>query len=314
LFGVYTYPAPLERIGASGTLAQMIRDHLVAGGTDPRVETAAKLADSGVILQRQVRKALPTPCRGGGGANASMLYANFKCSEDARIHDVYGSREVCRAAWKSYHLEFRLLPASERQLFEEKAASLRRPHADSSHGDHACMPTSRRTIKANFGLATAELPISSDAFVAAASGHAAPDSNLAFRAWGPAARDELIKDIFVEDNNCIPGKKKFTEILSCRQMHFGICRTDDVDVYDVYTRCGNSLWQFAWAEDLEHSWCALQVCERDTLQPIASCRIVVAYLANLRGADPRRVVFFQGQLCALNATHLPTQSLNTVAS
>jgi hypothetical protein len=196
------------------------------------VDTAEELRDHGAVLQQGAVFLVPTPARGGSGAG--LLYANRMCAREFIGSDVHQTRADYRESWGRHFAAFRVLPDAERAECEHAVGINRRKPRVSGQETRAV----KRDVDAHFGLATRTRPVNTAAFVGAATQQETLDYSDSFRSWGPAARAEFVKQLFRENNDCIPPKTRFREDRSCKQAHADVCCTLDVAIYNFLLRFG----------------------------------------------------------------------------
>ena len=132
------------------------------------------------------------------------------------------------------------------------------------------------------------LPVNQQAFLDAAR----CSLDASFRTWGPRARSEFEASTFVEDRGQIPKSKKITLKRACWQVHFGVCKRKDSDIYAPIVSSGVSLTDFIWEHDLQFQWVLLELIAVD--EPGGIVASGYYWCAYSRGANPKLTLFIAG--------------------
>jgi hypothetical protein len=263
----------MQRVASHGLLSQFLARHAVQGGADPRYVTAAQLEEAGVPLQRARLRFPATPLRkssGGtqGGIHGATLYRNSKAEED-RKRGVKRTREEYRDVQRSRTVEYNLMDPIERATYERRAAE----QVSEARRKHRELPTKPSSAthqpSSSLGLSSSALPVAKDLFLKTACEGKVADPMVSFRSWGPQRRKEFEDAMFQTDRNAIPKAKRYSEQLSCSQMHDGVCCSVDKAHRLLYLQAGSRLFKYADTNNLEFRWLQLSVASKaDPARPL----------------------------------------------
>lgn len=270
---------------------QFLTTHKVAGGLDPRAETADTLLEAGVRLERHVARKVATPMGSAAVYRADQLYANSMCSQE-KLNGTKRSREEYQQAQRLHRVTFACIPQVERARYQDMASEL---NAKRRRG---CTPESDvRQFHCSelWGLSSKTSPLSESEFLKAVGGSDIADEQVSFNSWGNAARDNFEKRVFVTDQNCIPKARKFCFPASCVELHAGVCRTGDTS-RDLYVKLGHLLWKHLYSTGCEFTWIRLAVARGDAPSEVLNDWQLILWVSHLRGSDPQLALFLQGQL------------------
>jgi hypothetical protein len=282
----------MERVCASGLLAQFSTRFTSAGGRDPRVQIADDLVSAGVPLQRAVKASKKVSNR--GGSQPWMLYANEQRHRSSeKVNKL--TRDAQSDRLRDLRQEFDTLPPAQNAVYVAAAAEQRGTKRKKERSTSLPpMPRVSDDAVHSFGTHSHVLPLDAERFVGAVLAGTTLDETCSFRSWGVAARHAFQESSFVKNAGAIPQKQKFKKRLSCCQAHPGICVWHD-EFADLYLQIGRRLLEFLFGDGGEFAWFRLECSPHDDADAPSASQY--AFCGHVRAGGPRMA------LMAIGASH-----------
>ena len=286
----------LEALCSSGLLGQFLKEHVKAGGDDPRLETRSKLKRENVAIKADK---VNSKTSRRGGTPPWMLYA---FDEMAKAEDPQSQTlDEYRKRLKRHAEDFRSLDEEQQEEYKQKASKGKDARQASKglasfpfEASKGAQDKAERIVDDSHLWTSSDLPIPSQRYLQSLIKHWKQPTNVKegsvnFNSWGHTCRKEFLKHVFIQDKGAIPKATKFSRRMSCMQAHVGVCRTADRKIYRLLMAAGSGC--FGYCKDCKYKFVAL----RHWLDN-KCVGVVYAYCVDIRFNKPKRILFLQTQL------------------
>jgi hypothetical protein len=275
-----------EHIAGASYLSQWLREHIEAGGHDPRshVRGDAERDMVATVHKRKLDAKHVTERECRGGARASFIYANSVTQDEKAIGIVRDSSDLHKRKAELY-AGFKDLPLTEQERWAQKSdecksAKLARrnsPEADDAIY-HPCL----------WNLSDRENPLSNEQFLQTVVKNSTRPVNecSGLQSWAPELRTKFQAGLFVTDQGDIPDGHRTCREMSCPELHEGMCVGKDADLVEFCTIAGRALWQNLMDNDFERKFIEIIIANRSARGRALKGLCSVYYCAHVRGADP----------------------------
>ena len=189
-----------EKLLAGGLLSPVLRDHVAAGGRDPRVVLRDELIKDGMPLESAQRRPTVSPQM----ARGSLAYQNHKAAE-RKVQNPVQRTQVAelRQLRRGWAEEYRQMSDAEQERWGNTSyAEAQGKVAAAERSDSGVNPSGLSLQDVNFGVGVGDLPISEEVAIRIARDVIGREPG-GFSSYRTQFKDKLRDDMFVRDKGAL---------------------------------------------------------------------------------------------------------------